>query len=227
METICISLGGSIISRRNGVNVSYIRKLLRVLKNNSRRYKFIITVGGGYASSLYVKTTRSIISNNSVLDQIGIAFTRINALIVKDLLTDIDLYPNVVTSLEELKMAASENEVVVMGGLLPGISTDAVAVLSCEVTNAKKLINVSKEAFVYDRPPSEPGAKRIPEMTHDQLINLAYKYDTRVAKSPFIFDLVASKLAKRGRISVYFINDDVNQLNLAIMGKKHNGTTVS
>ena len=226
MDTICISLGGSIISRRSGVNVSYIRKLSRVLKNHSKRHKFIVTVGGGYANSLYVKTTRSVISNNSVLDQIGIAFTRINALIVKDLFTDLDLYQNVVTSLEELKMAIGTNDVVLMGGLLPGISTDAVSVLSCEVTNGKKLINVSREAFVYNRPPKEEGAKRIETLTHDQLIELAYKYDTRIAKSPFIFDLVASKLAKRGNIEIRFVNDDINQLNMAIDGRRHTGSIV-
>ena len=226
METICISLGGSIISRRSGVNVGYIRKLLKLLKTNSKKYKFIITVGGGYANSLYVKTTKSIISNNSVLDQIGIAFTRINALIVKDLLAEMDIYQNVVTTLEELKMAVGTNDVVVMGGLLPGISTDAVSVLSCEVTNCKILINVSRDAYLYDKPPWEPGAKPLKELTHDQLIELAYKFDSRVAKSPFIFDLVGAKLAKRGNIEVRFVNDDIEQLRAALEGKKHSGTTV-
>ena len=32
MNTICMSLGGSMVSRKNGVNVSYIRRLAKVLR---------------------------------------------------------------------------------------------------------------------------------------------------------------------------------------------------
>jgi uridylate kinase len=215
------------VSKKNGVNVPFIRQFAKLLKKYRNKHKFIVVVGGGYANSLYVKTTRSIISNHSVLDQIGIAFTRINALIVKDLFADLNVYQNVVTSLEELKMAIGTSDVIIMGGLVPGISTDAVAILSCEVNNGRRLINVSREAYVYDRPPQESGAKKLPSMTHDQLIELAYRYDTRVAKSPFIFDLVASKLAKRAKISISFVSDDIAQVEHAINGRKHDGSTVS
>src|SRR5271169_903952 len=98
MNTICISLGGSIVSRRNGVNVSYIKKLFGLMKKHSSKMKFIITVGGGYASRLYISSSRQILKNEAVLDEIAIAITRINALIVKDLLSEMDVYPNIVTT---------------------------------------------------------------------------------------------------------------------------------
>ncbi len=224
-DTICISLGGSIISRRNGANVSYIRRLSTILKKYSRN-KFIITVGGGYASRLYIKSSRPIIKNEAVLDEIAIAITRINALIVKDLLSDMDVYPNIVTDLNELRTATKNNGIVVMGGLLPGISTDSVAILACEVAGSKTLINVSKEAYIYDRPPSEKGAKKLDTVTHNRMIEIASIRDTREAGSNFVFDLVASKLAKRGNIEVRFVNDDINELSLAISGRKYNGTVV-
>ncbi len=226
METICISLGGSVISRRNGVNVSYVKKLSSLLKEYRRKYKFILTVGGGYANKLYVKSSRQVIKNHLVLDEIGIAITRINALILKDLISDLDVYPNIVTDLDELRMAASTSGIVVLGGLLPGISTDAVAVLGCEVVNSKMLINVSSDAYVYDRPPGEKGARKLERITHDKMVEIASKYDTRVAKSNFVFDLVASKLVKRANIEVMFINDDIRQLKLAIENKPHQGTIV-
>ncbi len=226
MNTICISLGGSIISRKSGVNVSYVKRLSGLLRKFSNKYRFIITVGGGYASRLYISSSRQILKNEAVLDEIAIAITRINALIVKDLISDLDVYPNVVTELGELRMAAKSNSIVVMGGLLPGISTDAVAALACEVAGSKTLINVSTEAYIYDRPPMEKGAKKLDSVTHDKMINIASIRDTRIAGSNFVFDLVAAKLAKRGSIEVRFVNDDINQLELAISGKKHNGTVV-
>jgi uridylate kinase len=226
MNTICISLGGSIISRKSGVNVSYVKRLSGMLRKFGNRYRFIITVGGGYASRLYISSSRQILKNEAVLDEIAIAITRINALIVKDLISDLDVYPNVVTELGELRMATKSNSIVVMGGLLPGISTDAVATLACEVVGSKVLINVSTEAYIYDRPPMEKGAKKLETVTHDKMINIASIRDTRIAGSNFVFDLVAAKLAKRGNIEVRFVNDDVNQLELAISGKRHSGTVV-
>ena len=58
------------------------------------------------------------------------------------------------------------------------------------------------------------------------MIEVAAIRDTRNAGSNFVFDLVAAKLAKRGGIEVRFVNDDMAQLELAIAGKKHKGTTV-
>ncbi|MEM3839320.1 MAG: hypothetical protein QXF01_01940, partial [Candidatus Micrarchaeaceae archaeon] len=105
MDVICISLSGSMISGEKGVNVDFIKKLADLFRRYSKRFKFIVTVGGGYSNRLYITSTRSIITNNSVLDQIGIAFTRINALVLKDLFSQLDVYPNVVTTMEELKQA--------------------------------------------------------------------------------------------------------------------------
>lgn len=146
---MCISLGGSLISRRNGANVSYIRKLAKVLKEYQNRYRFVIVVGGGYASRLYIRSARAVIRNNAVLDEIAIAITRINALIIKDLISDLNVYPNIVTSLDELRAAVTRSNIVVLGGLLPGITTDAVAILACEVVGGKVLLNVSQDSYIY------------------------------------------------------------------------------
>lgn len=217
-----------MVSRKTGVNISYVRKLAKIIKKYSDRHKFIITVGGGYASRLYINSSRQIIKNEAVLDEIAIAITRINALIVKDLFSDMDVYPNIVTELSELRMANKSNSytVVLMGGLLPGISTDAVATLTCEVAGSKILINISEDAYIYDRPPTEKGAKRLEVVDHNRMIEVASIRDTRQAGSNFVFDLVASKLAKRGHIEVRFVNDNLEQLELAIAGKKHQGTVV-
>lgn len=226
METICLSLGGHVVFRKNGVNVNYIKKLLKLIKDYKGVYKFIIVVGGGYASRLYTQPAREIIKNNEVLDEIAIAITRINALIVKDIFSELKVYPNVATSLDELRAAARDSEVVLMGGLTPGMTTDSVAVLASEVVNSKVMINIGNGSYVYDRPPSKTGAKRLDRLDHNKLVEIAAKYDTREADASFIFDLVASKLAKRANIEVRFVNDDTEQLRLAMLNEKHKGSVV-
>ncbi len=226
METICISLGGHVVFRKNGVNVNYIKKLLGLVKDYLGVYRFIIVVGGGYASRLYTQPAREVIKNNEVLDEIAIAITRINALIVKDILSEVKVYPNVVTSLEELRAATRDSEVVLMGGLLPGMTTDAVAVLASEVVNSRVMINIGNGSYVYDRPPSKKGAKRLESLDHNKLVEIALRYDTREADATFIFDLFAVRLAKRANIEIRFVNDDIRQLRLALLNGNHNGSTV-
>ncbi len=226
MEKVCISLGGSVFSRPDGFNIQYITKLAGLIKKH-KDYKFVIVVGGGYASRLYLKQAREVVSNNLILDEIGIAFTKINTLLFKNFLKNyIDVYSNEIKDIDELKEALIENRVVVLGGLMPGITTDSIAVLACEATNCKKLINVSKEAYVYTKNPKESGAKKLEKLTHEQLIDIAFKYDERTAGSNFIFDVVASKLAKRSDIDIFFVDDDINSMEKVLLGKEHGGSVV-
>ncbi len=225
MNIICVSIGGSILSREDGINVKYVDDLKTILKKYAKK-KFILVVGGGYTSRIYINSSRKVIKNNTVLDEIGIAITRINAMILKDIISDLDVYPNVVASLDELRVALNTNRIVVMGGLLPGISTDSVSVLACEITGSKMLINASKESYIYDKNPSEKNAKKFEKLSHDDLISIASIWDTRQAGSNFIFDLMASKLAKRGSIEIRFVNDKITELELAINDSHFNGTIV-
>lgn len=226
MKTVGISIGGRVVSKEGGINISYIRGLSGLLKRQENRYRFVLVVGGGYANRLAISSARKEIKSNYVLDEIGIWFTRINALMLKNLLSSVDVYPNVVTDLTELKAAMLSDHVVVMGGLVPGITTDGVCALACEAVNSNLLINVSTIGHVYDKLPSEKGAKPLEKMNHAQLVEMAYRYDSRVAKSDFIFDLFASKLVQRSNIKVCFVNDDVEELGRAIEGRKFRGTIV-
>ncbi len=226
MDTVCLSLGGHVVFKKNGVNVNYINKFLKLIKDYVGIYKFVIVVGGGYASRLYTQPAREIIKNNEVLDEIAIAITRINALIVKDIFSELNVYPNVITNLDDLRAATRTSEIVFMGGLTPGMTTDSVAVLASEVVNSKVMINIGNGSFVYDRPPSKPGAKRLEKLDHNKLVEIAAKYDTREADASFIFDLVASKLAKRANIEIRFVNDQIEELRSAIINRKHNGSIV-
>lgn len=227
MKTFCISLGGSIVSGEDGVNVEYIKKLGEMLSKHRKDKRFVIVVGGGYVNKVYIDAAKKVIKNNSVLDEIGIAFTRINALFLKDMLSEyLKVYSNIITSIDELKMVMGNNEVSVLGGLLPGITTDSTCVLACEAVGSKELINVSRVPYIYDRPPSEEGAEVLEELSHDKMIELAYKYDSRGARENFIFDLVASKLAKRSNIKVSFVNDNIDELEKVILGERHKGSII-
>ena len=225
-KAICISLGGSVVSQEKGVNVEYISKFLSVL-SKCRSTKFIVVVGGGYVNNIYVDSLKGTVNSHLPLDEIGILISRVNAFAVKSFAEGkLDVYPNVICSVDEVQSALMSHNVVLSGGFHPGLTTDSSAILACEAAGIKKLINVSTIGYVYDRNPKESGAKKLPKLSYDQLIELAAKFDTRSARTHFIFDLVACKLAKRAKITINFVDEDIRNLENAILEKKYVGSTV-
>jgi len=224
MQTICISLGGSVISNEKGFNVVYMCNMSKLL-NTFMGLRFAIVTGGGYIGRRYIEALRSEGASEFQLDEIGIAFTKANAIAAKSFFKD--AYPNVASSISELKEAyASGSKILFASGFIPGFTTDAVAIISCEAIGCKRLINISNESGLYNMDPKKKGAIRLKKISHDELIKLAEKFDAREAKVNFVFDVVASKLAKRSNIRIDFIGSDIKELELALLGKVHNGTVV-
>ena len=224
---LCISLGGSVISKKDGPNVQYVDKFAELIAKHSDK-KLIITVGGGYTAKAYVEASRGFTSNNFLLDEIGINATRINAMLVRNAIaarTD-SVFHSIPIDVEGIRRGIEVSRIVVLGGLVPGITTDAVSIIAGELAGSKTLINVSNIAYVYDRPPEEQGAKKLEKMTHEELIGLATKYDQRIARSNFIFDLVGAKLAGRSKMSIFFVDDSIGELGKLLEGKRHSGTVV-
>jgi uridylate kinase len=84
----------------------------------------VVTGAGGLKSYIYAAGE---FGNQGEQDLVGIAATRLNA---RTLMTAMDAYPDVPHTAEEIRTAASTGHNVVMGGLTPGHSTDAVAALA-------------------------------------------------------------------------------------------------
>jgi uridylate kinase len=215
-----------VIATKEGINVEFIRGFAHLLAK-MKGMKFVVVTGGGYPSKLCIESIRGFVRDEFMLDQIGIKFTTINALVVKSLFEGfVDTHPKIVDSFDELQVAIRTSKIVIMPGLFPGITTDAVAALACEAVGSKILINVGKHEYVYTKDPDLKGARELKSLTHDALIRLASKSDERKARTNFIFDSVASKLAKRSKIQIRFVNHEIKNLENAIKGRPHEGTTV-
>lgn len=225
MDNICISLGGSIISESKGLNLEYLQNFAKTLIKINK--KFVVVTGGGYTSKHYVSSLRSIHSNEFYLDMLGIKASELNALLVKCVFDSVENgVANLCDKVSNLKNTLEKERIVITHGQLPGITTDAVAVLACEAIGCKTLINVSNISYIYDRPPEEKGAKKLAKLNHNELVHLANKYDTRAARSHFIFDIAACKFANRSQIELRFVDSTIENLKKAIEGKECNGTLV-
>ncbi len=122
----------------------------------------VVTGAGGLKEYIYASGEYG---NQGEQDLVGIAATRLNA---RTLMTAMEAYPDVPETAEEIRVAASTGMDVVMGGLTPGHSTDAVAAIAAEILDAELYIATSIDG-VYDRDPEDPEAEFLEKVSTEDL----------------------------------------------------------
>ncbi len=226
---VVLSVGGSSIIPEGKPDLPFLRALAALIKRS--RNSFGILCGGGTIARLYANAARELGSGEYEADSIAIRSTRQNAHLMISALksSGVGVYERVVDDFELAKEPARECKAVVMGGTVPGITTDTDSVLLAEAIGARRLVNVSNVDAVYDSDPRKnPNARRYSKMSYDELVALASKSDRRIAGTNFVFDMLACKLIARSRIETHFVSyKRMSDLEAAIEGKKHSGTVVS
>ncbi len=225
MEPVVLSLGGSVLVRDED-DTSYIRKIAKILIGVSSKHKLFVVAGGGRIARQYIKAGRDLGADESYLDEIGIEVTRLNARL---LITALGHHANhsPPKNYEEAVHAGRTHSIVVMGGVSPGITTDAVSALLAERVKAKRVVNATSTDGVYTADPKEDSsAELIPKMKHRELVALLGPSPTRAGPN-HVFDAVGAKVLERSKISLAVVDgNDLTNLRDALEGKKFKGTLV-
>jgi len=225
---VVLSIGGSSIIPDGKPDLSFLRSLADLIKKSKN--SFGILCGGGPAARMYANAARELGAGEYEADSIAIRSTRQNAHLLLAALKSagVDAYGRVLDDFEKAKEPARANKAVVMGGTIPGITTDTDAVMLAEAIGARRLVNVSNVDAIYDSDPKKsPSAKKYAKMGYEELIALAAASDKRMAGTNFVFDLLACKLIARSKIETHFVSyKRMDDLQAAIEGRKHSGTAV-
>jgi uridylate kinase len=197
MKTIVISLGGSVLVPDIGKNnIKKYRDLLRSLKDICTIY---IVVGGGGEARRYISAARDLNIDEGTADEIGILITRLNARLLMHALAK-DCYPDIPESYNDALIAGESGKIVVMGGVTPAQTTDAVAAVLAERAGADLLINATAVDGIYTADPrKDTTAEKIPFLTPDELIEIV-QTGRMDAGSNNVIDLVAAKVIQRSKI---------------------------
>lgn len=225
MESVVISLGGSIISS-DGLNLKFMNEFVNTIRKMENRCRFGIVVGGGMLARTYISALREYHVNDNVLDEIGINATRMNALALSSFLPDSN--SKIPTTVNEAAELSRIYAFTVMGGTEPGHTTDTVATLLAERIGATKLMNATSVDGVYsDDPKKDPSAKKFDSMTYDEAISLAL--EKSIGAGPNVFmDLTALNIAKRSKIKIYVTSGlDLSEYENIIVNGKTKGTLIS
>ncbi len=222
METIVVSIGGSVIISEDA-DVSFFKKLVNLLNKLSSKYKIFIVVGGGKTARKYIELGRELGLSEETLDDLGIKITRINAKLLASI---------VETSNKKIPSTTSEankinKTIVIMGGTIPGHSTDLVGAELAEKSGADRFIIATNVDGIYDKDPNKyDDAKQLREISIEKLIE---KYGTgwNAAGSNVVIDGPALDVIDKIKIPTFVVNGkQLDQLEKAMTNQKFNGTRI-
>ena len=183
-------------------------------------------VGGGGVARDYIRAARDLGANEVQLDQIGIDVTRINArLLIAALGTNAD--PKVAHDYEDAGDAIRRDDVSVMGGVMPGQTTDAVAAALAEYVGADLLVYATSVDGVYSADPdTDTDAEKYDRLTPADLVDVIAPM-SRGAGASAPVDLLAAKLIERsGMRTIVLDGTDPERIGAAVRRGDHGGTDV-
>jgi len=223
-----ISLGGSIVAP-DSVDEQYLKyfsALVKDILDEDRERKFIFVVGGGGPARAWQNSYRNIIgdeASNEEADWIGIMATRLNAQLVKAVLSEYcgqDVINN--PTLNDPMIG----RVLVASGWKPGFSTDYVAVLLAERFGAKMLINLSNIEKVYTADPkTDPAARPLDIISWAEFREMVG--DEWIPGKNVPFDPIASRHAEKIGLKVIFAaGRNLVNLSKILNGEEFSGTTI-
>ncbi len=201
---LVIKVGGYCFNRR--LDPKPIKELAKALSRlKSKGHSLVVVAGGGENARTYAKTARALKASESFSDDLGIHVSRLNAALLVAALGDL-AYRKVPTKFEDIYEALETDRIVVLGGLVPGQSTNAVAALTAEVMKADWIINLTDVDGVYSADPRvDKDAKLLREISTDELMSLLLKGGQKAGEYD-LFDVTAVKIIKRSRLRVRVVD---------------------
>jgi uridylate kinase len=223
-KILVIKLSGSVFNFKT--TSKSLKEYAQVLLDMQTKVQPIVVSGGGIIARHYVSLARSLGSDESSLDEMGIEISRLNAMLLSAALGD-SVYPVIPSNLEEISVACQSGKIVVSGGLHPGQSTNATAALICEKIKADRFLNATDVDGIYDSDPKKnTKAKMFKEITIKKCLDLLNNESTQAGNYELL-DIVAMKVIERSKIPTFVIKSDPKVIRNLVMKNRQTGTKIT
>jgi uridylate kinase len=225
MKKVVLSLGGSVLMP--SLEENRLSEYAGVLRRISREAALLIVVGGGGEARRFIRVARDLGLDEAFGDEIGILVTRLNAMLLAGVLRDA-AYPAIARNQNEACCYAESGKIVVMGGITPAQTTDAVAAVLAERVCADLLVNVTSVDGIYTADPKkDPRARRIDRLTPKELLEIVGTATLR-AGSNTVIDPIAAKVLDRCGIPMLVLDGrDPAKLEDALLKGTYQGSLVT
>jgi uridylate kinase len=221
---VVVSVGGSVLAP--DLAADRVAAYGDVLADLGTDHEVAAVVGGGRVAREYIGAARELGANEIELDQLGIGVTRLNARLLGAAMDGPVTPP---TEYDGAAQALRRDGLVVMGGVVPGQTTDAVAAALAEYVEADLLVYATSVPGVFDADPNEdPDAERYERLAATDLVELvASSGSLGAAGSNAPIDLLAATLVQRSGIRTLVLDgSDPERVRRAVRDGEFDGTEV-
>jgi len=231
-DSIVIALGGSLLSDEDSDKIeswkiNFVNLISSIINLGMN---VLIVVGGGKLARRNIsKAKENGMNDKYELDIIGIDATRENAKEIINLFSNIqNLNKTVPKSIEDGSISFQNYDLTIMGGTVPGHTTDAVAIKMAKELNSKLVVIATNVSHVYTSDPRvDPNASPIEKISLNELGILSGVGKPIQPGSSFAVDPVGVGIAIENNLPLVILNGhDVDNLRKAIYGERFKGTMV-
>lgn len=219
---VVISVGGSVLM--SDFNPSRVKEFATVIEELAAEHQIFVVVGGGKVARDYIKLVREMGADEASCDYVGIDVTRINAASLASAIKG--AARKIPQDLRDAYESSLNHPVVIMGGTIPGHTTDAVAALLAEYVSADILLNATSVDGVYSADPrKEDGASRFEKISTRELVEIVAQAEANAGSST-VLDLLAAKIIDRSKIKTMVFLGKPENIQKALKGDIKNIGTV-
>lgn len=201
---LVVRIGGSVVA--SPVNTDLMGKYADLIKNIKKQgHQVAVVLGGGALAREFIGIAKSLGLDMATQDEIAISVSRLYAQLFLKKLGEFGC-SKVAITLDDASECLSEGKVVVMGGLKPGITTDAVAALVAERLDAEILVKGTDQDGVYNKDPRKfADAVKLHRLSFDDLSGVL-EFSEHKAGMHQVIDPEAVKVLRRKRLKLVVVN---------------------
>ena len=221
---IVLRIGGSVVA--SPINTDLLSKYAEVVQTLKRQgHEVGVVVGGGALAREFIDITKKLGLPEQVQDEVAISVSRLFAQLFLKTLGE-EGCGKVVVTLDDAVECLNAGKVLVMGGLKPGITTDAVAALVAERVKADLLVKGTDQDGVYTKDPRKhTGAVKLDHLSFDELDEVLSESKHKAGMHQIV-DPEAVKLLKHERVKLIVVNGFEPENILAAVQAERVGTVV-
>jgi len=223
-KVIVLSLGGSLIIP-NDVDYKFLSEFKKIVKKNSKKYKFVVVCGGGSLARKYIRAVSSQKYGDELQSLAGINATRANSRFVSYFFGG-DPESVIAHDLFGIKRGIRKKDIIFYENLkyTPNQTSDST---SAEI--AKKLkcdfVNLTNVKGLYDKHPKLKGAKFISKISWNDFLAMANKMKFTPGQH-FVLDQKAAEIILKNKIRTVIIGKNIKELDKFLNNKKFVGTEI-
>lgn len=221
---IVLRIGGSVVG--SPTNPSMIIKYVDLLKEMKEQgHEVAVVVGGGAVARGFINAAKDLGLDEKAQDEAAISVSRIFAKLLLQKLGKFGCR-TVSLTVEEATRCLKKGRIAVMGGLKPGMTTDTVAALIVQQTNAELFVKATDQEGIYDKDPRYyHDAIKLEQLSFADLSHV-FDEDKHKAGIHQVLDPEAVGILQKQRVKAVVVNGFKPENVLAAVRGERVGTLI-